>query len=264
MTKPFMLPLFSVIVLLCGMTVQAQTFSFVQHDTLIYYQNVDTVYEFHASVHNLLPQTHTLLYTLTPVLFADTARNTSICTYVGCYPPHSGSYSVPQEYESAFDDDLVKFTVYNIISDWSQGFPMPVESSLVGDYVFDITVANAAEPSEFTTARVSLIYGDGVVPQVVAPLPGNAALVSNFPNPFNASTEIRFSLAEHAPVQLAVYDLLGREVAKLVDGAQFHAGSYRLNWNATSASGPPLPSGNYLVRLLTPGQSATHRIALIR
>jgi hypothetical protein len=263
MCKYCFIALLSVLLLGSAGAAHAQTFSFVQIDTTIHYTNADTVYEFHAHVHNLLSQTHTLLYSLTPVAFADTARNTSICTYLGCYPPHSGGYSIPQEYESLFQDDLVKFTVYNIISDWSQGFPMPVESLLVGDYIFDVTVANASNLSESSTARVSLLFGNGGIREVVTPLPTDAALITNFPNPFNPGTEIRFTLTQASPVQLAIYDMLGRRLETLADHVSYQPGTYSLYWPAT-AGGTPLPSGNYVVQLIAAEHAVSHRITLVR
>lgn len=69
------------------------------------------------------------------------------------------------------------------------------------------------------------------------------ALFQNHPNPFNPATLIRFSLPERAHVTLRVYDLLGREVATLVDGEN-PAGIYSANFDARG-----LASGLYIYRL---------------
>ena len=50
-------------------------------------------------------------------------------------------------------------------------------------------------------------------------IPGKFALHQNYPNPFNPSTTLRLALPQAAQVTLLVYDLLGREVARLLDGA---------------------------------------------
>ena len=68
-------------------------------------------------------------------------------------------------------------------------------------------------------------------------------LFSNFPNPFNPSTQISYSLAQDAYVTLKVYDMLGTEVAKLVNETQT-AGSYSINFNANNLS-----SGVYIYRI---------------
>ena len=76
--------------------------------------------------------------------------------------------------------------------------------------------------------------------------PSTFALEQNYPNPFNPQTTIRFGLQEAATVQLTVYDLLGRPVQTLIDGAMSQ-GWHEATFNATN-----LPSGLYLYRLTTP------------
>ncbi len=74
-------------------------------------------------------------------------------------------------------------------------------------------------------------------------LPDNFYLLSNYPNPFNPSTEIEYGIAEPSYVTLAVYDVLGREVARIVDANQ-NPGRYKAGFNAHS-----LPSGVYYYSL---------------
>ena len=85
-----------------------------------------------------------------------------------------------------------------------------------------------------------------VIVSVRAPsgaVPGDYALDQNFPNPFNPSTVIGYRLPADARVTLKVFDLLGREIATLVDG-RVQAGSHSVTWNAAS-----FVSGVYFARL---------------
>jgi hypothetical protein len=77
--------------------------------------------------------------------------------------------------------------------------------------------------------------------------PHTFALSQNFPNPFNPSTLIRYQLAGAGSVKLTVYDVLGREVATLVDGTQ-QQGAHEARFDAGGLS-----SGVYLYRLQTSG-----------
>ena len=79
-----------------------------------------------------------------------------------------------------------------------------------------------------------------------------------YPNPFNDSAAIRFSLEKYCRVSLAVYDLSGNEVARLIEG-QWAAGSYKTVFNASD-----LPSGIYFARLHTPVSTHTLKLILLK
>jgi subtilisin-like proprotein convertase family protein len=74
-------------------------------------------------------------------------------------------------------------------------------------------------------------------------VPGMFALDQNFPNPFNPSTQITYHVPSAARVRLTIFDLLGREVAMLVDEDR-PAGTYRVTWRAAGVA-----SGVYFYRL---------------
>ncbi|MGH7494707.1 MAG: VPS10 domain-containing protein [bacterium] len=71
----------------------------------------------------------------------------------------------------------------------------------------------------------------------------------NYPNPFNPSTRIDYSLAKPARVNLAIYNSAGRLVRTLVEELQQAAGAYQVQWNGRNNAGETLASGVYLYRL---------------
>ncbi len=83
------------------------------------------------------------------------------------------------------------------------------------------------------------------VEKVSSKVPASFELNQNYPNPFNPSTSISFSIAKSSRVSLIVFNLLGQEVATLMDGPQ-SAGSYKVTFDASK-----LASGVYLYRLST-------------
>jgi len=89
-------------------------------------------------------------------------------------------------------------------------------------------------------------------------LPLTASLDQSYPNPFNASAVIGYSLPEAGHVSLEIYDLLGRKVESLVDNYQ-DAGKYDITWNAND-----LPSGVYFYSLRTGDYEASRRMTLLR
>jgi hypothetical protein len=90
------------------------------------------------------------------------------------------------------------------------------------------------------------------------PIPVKYALDQNYPNPFNPSTMISYQVNSLSKVSLKVYDLLGREVATLVDELKGQ-GSYSVIFNATN-----IPSGVYFYRFQSGKYSETKKLLLLK
>ncbi len=78
-------------------------------------------------------------------------------------------------------------------------------------------------------------------------VPEAFSLLPNYPNPFNASTQIQFELPSPDHVAITIFDILGRDVATLAD-RDFAAGKHSLIWNGTDADGRTIASGRYFIR----------------
>lgn len=102
----------------------------------------------------------------------------------------------------------------------------------------------------------------GTVDGTIASLPLTTALMQNFPNPFNPTTVIQYQLDQPAQVTLSVFDLIGGEVATLVQERQA-AGSYSVPFTAFSGANP-LASGIYLYRLKAGSFVATKKLTLLK
>ena len=103
-----------------------------------------------------------------------------------------------------------------------------------------------------------LFAGDVLETETTEELPEEVSLSANYPNPFNPGTTIHYALPAAATLRLAVYDVLGREVAVLADGFQA-AGRRTVRFDAGH-----LPSGTYVVRLDTDEQSIVRTMTLSR
>ncbi|MGA8263002.1 MAG: N,N-dimethylformamidase beta subunit family domain-containing protein [Ignavibacteriaceae bacterium] len=93
-------------------------------------------------------------------------------------------------------------------------------------------------------------------------LPTTFSLFQNFPNPFNPSTTINYQIPKVGFVTLKVYDVLGREVALLVNEEK-PAGSYRVNFDASSVKGE-LSSGIYFYRISVGNYSSVKKMVLLK
>ncbi len=114
---------------------------------------------------------------------------------------------------------------------------------------------------EAVKSRFALLVGPKV-PAAPSDLPLEFGLAQNFPNPFNPSTVIRFTVGTQdlasLPIRLTVYDILGREVAVLVDG-QMSAGAHQVRFDASG-----LASGVYIYRLSAGGEVSTKRMLFLK
>ena len=84
-------------------------------------------------------------------------------------------------------------------------------------------------------------------------------LAQNYPNPFNPETRILFTLADADEVSLVVYDLMGRQVVRLVDARRLESGSHELSFD-----GSALSSGVYFYRLQTSRSVQTRKMTLLK
>jgi hypothetical protein len=83
-------------------------------------------------------------------------------------------------------------------------------------------------------------------------IPAEYALKQNYPNPFNPTTKIEFALPVAADVELTIYNILGQQVASLIN-EQRNAGNHSVLWNADDSRGVKLSSGIYFYMLKASG-----------
>jgi len=91
----------------------------------------------------------------------------------------------------------------------------------------------------------------------------NFHLFQNYPNPFNSSTIISYEIVEEANATLKIYDILGREVRKLVNSSQ-KPGHYKINWDGRNNQGKEVASGIYFYELKAGNYKATRKLVLIK
>jgi len=134
---------------------------------------------------------------------------------------------------------------------WSWTLPSNAE---VGTWKF---VAEFLGNSHEKTFIVSPLTGTGDQSETQA-IPTTLELSQNYPNPFNPATQISYSLPSRSMVTLRVYNLMGQEIAELVNANQA-PGNYSIDFYAGD-----LPSGSYLYRLDTETGSITNRMLLLK
>ena len=109
-------------------------------------------------------------------------------------------------------------------------------------YCFDMYVDIDEEPSE---------------------LPSAFELIGNYPNPFNATTLIQFSLENTEEANLSIYDILGRKIKTLHSGI-LSAGQHSFIWNGTNQDDNTVASGIYFYKLESPSGSYSKQMVLLK
>ena len=127
--------------------------------------------------------------------------------------------------------------------------------------VFDLTALQRGPVAQATTDT------DGHFALPMASLGGHArpqgfALGQNYPNPFNPSTVIPYQLSTAAHVRLEVFNVLGQQIATLVNEER-PAGVHTAVWNSTDAVGQAVAAGVYIYRLRGAGVELTRRMVLV-
>jgi flagellar hook capping protein FlgD len=130
-----------------------------------------------------------------------------------------------------------------------ESFPrIDVAVAMHGFYCWDTTYAVHAGP---TTA--------GIEDQ-----PASTRLRAVTPNPFVGSVRLELALRVSGPVDLRLFDVLGREVRVLARGAWLEAGAHALAWDGRAADGRPAPAGVYFARLEAGGREELRAVVKLR
>ncbi|NQT34874.1 T9SS type A sorting domain-containing protein [bacterium] len=94
-------------------------------------------------------------------------------------------------------------------------------------------------------------------------MPNLIHLEPAFPNPFNSSTTIKYHLNQPGMVEIVIFDITGREVAKLSEGFRL-AGKHTVTWSGKSKSGETIASGVYILRVNSLGETQNVKLLLIK
>ena len=121
-----------------------------------------------------------------------------------------------------------------------------------------------ANTTVYDNVRINGVLSKPVVLHPAGPeLPETFAVAQNVPNPFNPETAIAYALPRQTEVVLKIYNLLGQEVRRLVDGVM-PAGYHRVVWDGRDAYGRRVSSGVYIYRLVAGDFLATHKMLVLK
>ncbi len=173
--------------------------------------------------------------------------------------PGAVSYRLQLSDNANFDEAGGMVAEAGNIADDEQtiGFPEEIGSPIY----WRIMAEHLSAPSGWSQAR-SFSFADASAVAEEIPAPAKDVL-SAYPNPFNPATMVAFTLEKPGTVSLEIYDPAGRLVRTLFNGHR-EAGHHELIWNGKDGHGLQPGSGVYLIRLVTPQQTISRSVLLLK
>jgi hypothetical protein len=128
-----------------------------------------------------------------------------------------------------------------------------------GEYTYHVTAIYSDTYESDASNAVTVQHTDAPTPLI----PTVTALNGNYPNPFNPTTEVKFSLNEAAEVNIIVFNIKGEKVKTLVNG-HMEAAFHTVTWNGDDENGASVGSGVFFYRMATPGYTEVKKMILLK
>jgi hypothetical protein len=145
------------------------------------------------------------------------------------------------------------------------------DGSLDGTLRFD-SIQLSYDPDDPAAATTGVLYIDDLrlvtvdvlgIESENRQLAGEYILYPNYPNPFNPTTTVSFTLPAASGVHLDIYNVKGEKVRALVNG-YFSAGNYSQVWDGKNSAGRAAPSGVYMLRMISDGGVQVRNMLLLK
>lgn len=217
---------------------------------------------------------------ISPVFDLTSATNPTISFYrfhsvnAGAHPYDGDPFETWLSNDGGSNWTLIESTTSNHINlnrQWREvAFKPSSYLPLTSDMRVKVTVTDQGAESVVESGVDDFSVTDGIDTYVGVALgdnesgaPARPVLAGNFPNPFNPTTAIRFTLPSAAMVQLDVYDTAGRLVRRLANDAR-ESGSHTVIWDGRNGRGDGAASGVYFYTLRADSFSETRKMLLVR
>ena len=234
---------------------------YYSHGEPVYYQNPETILTFPFTYNSTMSDNFITGFTVN----GDSVYETGTETALG-----DGYGTINLPFGTFFNSLRIKHIInlYDSSITYQQGFHttytvyewyIPNKKFSIFKIIY-ITFTLPVPPYNFTYKNV--FYNPASPPigiqKIGKDVPEKYNLSQNYPNPFNPATVFNYQLTKTTNVRLIIYDMLGREVTRLVDEKQ-DAGTYKAEWDASRYN-----SGTYFYKLQTPEFSETKKMVLVK
>jgi hypothetical protein len=236
------------IILLLTIESKSQNFTFQRISSRIVISDTSTAVT-HGVIKNI--SSSVISYKVSRILNdIPSGWESSMCCHGQCYGsetsliPPTGGYSLGAGVSDTLDLDIYDTSSYT-----------------VGLGTIVIKVYEVSNPSVYLIDTFGVRLHTHVGISQISSIVKGYELKQNYPNPFNPSTSIEFSIPKNSDVNLEVYDMQGREVARLIENRKLTQGSYKFDFNINDYN---LSSGVYFYKLITNDFISSKKMILLK
>ena len=182
---------------------------------------------------------------------------------------HDYTLEWDEDYLKWYVDDVHYFTYANDqdgnYATWpfDQRFHLLLNIAIGGTWGGQQGIDDSIFPARMEVDYVRVYEASSELSSQLETIPNTYNLHYNYPNPFNPATTLCYFLPEQTHVTLTVYDLMGREINRLVNTTQ-DAGYKTIPWDGTDSYGRPVSAGLYLYQIRTSNHTSVGKMALLK
>jgi hypothetical protein len=134
-------------------------------------------------------------------------------------------------------------------------------AGLIYGQIYSVGISAVYEEGESEIVEIGFMYlGTGTKDDILS---NKTGLLSNYPNPFNPTTTIKFNIEQNEQVKMEIYNLKGQKVKTLVED-KLEAGKYTITWNGKDDNGKSVSSGIYFYKMNSGKFTSTKKMILMK
>jgi hypothetical protein len=136
--------------------------------------------------------------------------------------------------------------------------------TILADDMVKLEAVNPRDPLIVNDSADTWYNDPNLVMKVIEPISMEQASISNYPNPFNAETSIRYQIDRAETATLEIYNMTGKIIRHLSISQLPQPGSYEVFWDGRNDCGHELSSGTYFSKLTTPTRVEINKMMLLK
>ena len=216
-----------------------------------------TINVYHGRVDTIISGIDTS-YVLDPSIIDTTYEETPFTAYIfadGVDIDNDGNMEIVLSEQSVYDSTKVRewqwIDTSSVVSpSWEPD--NAAEHKIINEYRKTIRILEYTGPTGLVDQEYNIVT------------PNDYILENNYPNPFNPTTTIKFTLPLQKQISLKIFDMLGKEVAALINNQVYNKGDFQITWDGTNNNGNKVASGNYIATLSYGNYAKSIKMTLLK